>query len=356
MNCAILGLSQRETRERFEAILQFADIGGFVEQPVKTYSSGMFMRLAFAVAINVDPDILIVDEALSVGDEAFQRKCFARIEQIKEQGATILFVSHSAQSIIQLCDRAILIDRGEILLDGPPKLVVSQYQRLLSAASTEFEQVRNEVKITEMRSDVAEQSATVSDKPNSALSNLPQDQSWFDPDLASQSKVEYGDGSAEIFDLEITTLDLRRVNVLVAGGRYLFRYKVRYSCNAFNVAYGMLIKTTRGLEIGGTATSLSSKRVEEAESGDVAQVEMAFDCNLTPDAYFLNAGTGYRENSEWVVSHRILDAVMFRVSAHLSPSHSGIVDFKISPKVSLISEGQPPRVIFEETTNIHAGH
>ncbi len=131
MNAAILGLSRKETEERFEEIERFADIGIFIDQPVKSYSSGMYVRLAFAVAINVEPDILIVDEALAVGDEAFQRKCFARIEQIKENGATILFVSHGSQTIVQLCDRAILMDRGEVILDGVPKTVVNQYLRLL---------------------------------------------------------------------------------------------------------------------------------------------------------------------------------------------------------------------------------
>jgi lipopolysaccharide transport system ATP-binding protein len=118
LNAAILGLSRRETEARFDAIARFADIGMFIDHPVKTYSSGMYMRLAFAVAINVDPDILVVDEALAVGDEAFSRKCYARIEEIKEKGATILFVSHSAQTVIQLCDRALLLDRGEKILEG----------------------------------------------------------------------------------------------------------------------------------------------------------------------------------------------------------------------------------------------
>lgn len=132
MNAAILGLTRAQTDERFDEIARFADIGIFIDQPVKTYSSGMYVRLAFAVAISVDPDILVVDEALAVGDEAFQRKCFARIEQIRERGGTILFVSHAAQTVVQLCDRAILLDRGEVLLDGKPKIVVNQYQRFLN--------------------------------------------------------------------------------------------------------------------------------------------------------------------------------------------------------------------------------
>ncbi|HBE34999.1 MAG TPA: ABC transporter ATP-binding protein, partial [Cyanobacteria bacterium UBA11368] len=115
-NGQLLGLSYQEIEARYDAIAAFADIGDFIDQPVKTYSSGMFVRLAFAVATSVEPDILVVDEALSVGDEAFQRKCFARIQAIKDRGGTILFVSHSPTSVVSLCDSAILMDRGELLL------------------------------------------------------------------------------------------------------------------------------------------------------------------------------------------------------------------------------------------------
>ena len=124
MNATVLGLTQEEISTRFDSIASFADIGEFIEQPVKHYSSGMYARLAFAVAINVDPDILVVDEALAVGDEPFQRKCFSRIEKIRNDGGTILFVSHSGSTVINLCDRAILLHRGERLYTGTPKRAV----------------------------------------------------------------------------------------------------------------------------------------------------------------------------------------------------------------------------------------
>src|SRR6185436_14455167 len=133
LNGAILGLAHAEVRERMPDILAFADIGEFVDHPVKTYSSGMALRLAFAVATAVAPRVLIVDEALAVGDEAFQRKCFARIEAIREGGAAILFVSHSPLQILELCDVALLLDAGEMLLLDEPRRVVPEYQRLLYA-------------------------------------------------------------------------------------------------------------------------------------------------------------------------------------------------------------------------------
>lgn len=133
MNASVLGLSNEEIDARFNDIVAFADIGDFIDQPVKTYSSGMMVRLAFAVAINVDPQILIVDEALSVGDELFQRKCFSRIEAIKQNGATILFVSHSGSTVVELCDHAVLLDSGEKLAMGTPKTIVGKYQKLIYA-------------------------------------------------------------------------------------------------------------------------------------------------------------------------------------------------------------------------------
>lgn len=147
MNAAVLGLSKEEVDKRFDDIAAFADIGQFIEQPVKTYSSGMVVRLAFAVAINVDPEILIVDEALSVGDELFQRKCFSRIEAIKNNGATILFVSHSGSTIVELCDRAVLMDSGEKLAVGVPKQIVGRYQKLLYAPADRRESIREQIQI-----------------------------------------------------------------------------------------------------------------------------------------------------------------------------------------------------------------
>lgn len=132
---AVLGLSRREIEERFQQITEFADIGEFIDQPVKTYSSGMFVRLAFAVAINVTPDVLVVDEALAVGDAKFQSKCFARLRELRDQGTSILFVSHSTEQIVTHCDRAVLLDGGRLLMDGAPKQVVHHYMDLLFGKS-----------------------------------------------------------------------------------------------------------------------------------------------------------------------------------------------------------------------------
>jgi lipopolysaccharide transport system ATP-binding protein len=147
MNGTLMGLGHAMIEDRLPEILAFADIGDFIDRPVKTYSSGMYVRLAFAVAIHVEPDLLVVDEALSVGDEAFQRKCFARIEKLRQIGCTILFVSHSAGTVVELCDRAILLDGGEMLADGAPKVVISRYQRMLYAPEDRVQELREQMRL-----------------------------------------------------------------------------------------------------------------------------------------------------------------------------------------------------------------
>lgn len=145
-NGQVLGLSQRQIEEKYDDIVAFADIGDFIDQPVKTYSSGMFVRLAFAVATSVEPDILVVDEALAVGDEAFQRKCYAKLEKIQERGGTILFVSHSAGTVIDLCDAAVLMSEGELLLYSTPKYVIDKYHKLIYAPAEKMSTVREEIR------------------------------------------------------------------------------------------------------------------------------------------------------------------------------------------------------------------
>jgi lipopolysaccharide transport system ATP-binding protein len=189
MNAAVLGLSREEVDARLDEIIAFADIGEFIDQPVKTYSSGMVVRLAFAVAINVDPEILIVDEALSVGDELFQRKCFSRIEAIRSNGATILFVSHSGGQIVELCDRAMLMDSGEKLAEGMPKHIVGIYQKLLYAPTDRREEIRNQIidVTTRQQHESAEQDQHNSSQSSASLP--PTD--FFDPHLKPQSTIHY---------------------------------------------------------------------------------------------------------------------------------------------------------------------
>ena len=234
MNAAILGLKEKEINERFDDIAEFADIGVYLDQPVKTYSSGMYTRLAFAVAINSNPDILIVDEALSVGDEAFQRRCFSRLLQIRDQGTTIFFVSHSAALVVELCDRAILIDRGELLLSGRPKMVVSKYHRLMYASDDKAAILRQEIKDSASQQQyIPDTSSADGRKENGAADEGETTRDFFEPTLVSKSTVKYEQQGGEIIDPHIETLNGERVNVLSRGQQYDYVYEIRFNDGAY---------------------------------------------------------------------------------------------------------------------------
>mgnify|MGYP001572256718 CR=1 FL=1 len=332
MNAALLGLSMKEVYKRFDNIAAFADIGEFIEQPVKTYSSGMVMRLAFAVAINADPEILVVDEALSVGDERFQRKCFSRIEAIRASGATILFVSHSGGVIVELCDRAMLIDAGEKLAIGTPKQIIGCYQKLLYAPADEREAIREQIRRS------GEQfltSATLTGHAPTEHTHVPQES--FDPNLKPSSTIEYESHGPYIQSSTVLTLAGEQVNNLIRGKRYRYAYTVRFTKSAGSVRFGMLIKTTSGMELGG-AVSASSFRNSLAyvEAGSTYRVEFSFRCALNPGVYFLNAGVvGDVEGSEGYL-HRLIDIAMFRVLPDTENLATAIVDFECYPEIELL--------------------
>nr|WP_210201709.1 ABC transporter ATP-binding protein [Mesorhizobium loti] len=310
LNASILGVPRQEMEWRFEDIAKFADIGPFLDQPVKTYSSGMYVRLAFATAINVDPDILVVDEALAVGDEAFQRKCFARIEDIKDKGGTILFVSHAAQTIVQLCTKAFLLDRGEMLLEGTPKTVVSQYQRLINLLGTEADEVRTQIASGEGLAQP--ESIPIASKGEG---HEKEDESWFDPALGSSSVVEYESHGVRISNLTIQSADERPVNVLQVGKTYSLSYDVMFSTDAGSVIFGMQAKTVSGFVLAGA----NNQYVPESSFGDFKagqkrRITFTFVCRFLPGVYLVDTGVMAIVNGEMRFAHRILDALMFRVS------------------------------------------
>lgn len=338
---SVLGLSNEEIDTRFDDIAAFADIGQFIEQPVKTYSSGMVVRLAFAVAINIAPEILIVDEALSVGDELFQRKCFSRIEAIKSSGATILFVSHSGSTIVELCDRAILIDSGEKLAFGKPKQTVGWYQKLLYApkdkAPSILDQIRKMQK-DERTSDVMPENINdhAAKSPIEPHSNDGLQES-YDPNLIPQSTIEYESHGALIESPQVLTLTGKRVNNLLHGNTYRYSYTVRFERDAYKIRFGMLIKTVSGLELGGaiSASNLAGS-IQLVPKGSVIQVEFQFKCLLNTGVYFLNAGVIGLHNGTEIHLHRLLDIEMFRVMPDTDAISVGNVDFECTPNVTFI--------------------
>ncbi len=334
MNGAVLGLSHEEIDQRFADIEAFADIGVFIEQPVKTYSSGMVVRLAFAVAINVNPDIFIVDEALSVGDELFQRKCFARIEAIRANGSTILFVSHSGAQIVELCDRAILLDSGEQLASGSPKQIVGSYQKLLYAPVDKRRSIRNLICEAGVSSIELGSNETIG-LPSFAVSTS-EAQEFFDPNLQPSSTIEYESHGAHIERPVIRTLAGEKVNNLVRGKAYRYCYLVHFSNGASNVRFSMLIKTTSGVELGGAESSTVHQcSVAHVDSKTSYKVEFRFLCALNPGVYFMNAGVLGEVGGGVTYLHRLIDIAMFKVIPDTENIATGKVDFGCSPTIEL---------------------
>lgn len=324
LNASILGVPRKEMEWRFDDIARFADIGPFIDQPVKTYSSGMYVRLAFATAINVDPDILVVDEALSVGDEAFQRKCFARIEDIKDKGGTILFVSHGAPTIVQLCTRAMLLDSGEKILEGRPKAVVAQYQRLSYAPPEAAATIRREI-----AEGISEARSKADSDPTSVAAAEPEPEEFFDPHLKPESTVAYEEWGGRIEDLRVTKVGGEQVNALIHNAVYQMRYRVHFSAAFNNVSFAFLMKTVSGVEVSGQLSNAVSRGID-VKADDVVEVCMPFRAALLPGTYFSNAGVFTTGESGLRQIHRLIDGVAFRVMPSLEERPSlGLVNLAV---------------------------
>lgn len=315
LNASILGLSLPEIRERYDDIVEFSGIGEAIHQPIKTYSSGMTVRLAFAVAVATDPDILVVDEALAVGDEAFQRKCFARIREIQQRGGTILVVSHSAGMITELCNRAVLMEQGEMKAEGKPKTILNLYHKLIYAPKEKEDEI-----LSSFTSQVVAMDTKLEE---------------FDPDMLPQSRVEYESHGAIISNPHIKNASGETVNMLRRGEQYQYCYEVVFEKAAKDVRCGMMIKTTSGLELGGASTaSAFGKGIEQVIAGEKKNIQFTFEANLLTGVYFLNAGCSGMVGDRMTYLHRITDAIMFRVLPEQGLLGTGTVDFKIKPTIN----------------------
>jgi lipopolysaccharide transport system ATP-binding protein len=335
LNGAVLGLTRAETEQRFDSIVAFADVGDFIDQPVKTFSSGMFIRLAFAVAINVEPEILVVDEALAVGDEAFQRKCYARIRRIRENGATVLFVSHSAGTVAELCDRVALLDAGEMIALGAPKPVISRYHKLLYAPAADAPAIRAHLR-AELEHGAGYETSPVQGDRHQATPTIAADDAdgYYDPTLVPGT-LRYAAQGARIEDARIETSTGRRVNVLRAGREYVYTYRACFDRTVSLVRLGMMIRTVSGLEIGGAASAVHGRGIDVIEAGSEVRAAFRFRCLLAAGTYFLNAGVLGRLAEEEVFLDRQVDAAMFRVMPDVERLATGLVDFDMEPLVEI---------------------
>ncbi|HJU08638.1 MAG TPA: ABC transporter ATP-binding protein [Rhodanobacteraceae bacterium] len=344
----LYGLSEQELNARFDDILDFAEIGDFIDQPIKTYSSGMYVRLAFSVAINVSPDVLVVDEALAVGDEAFQRKCFARIDAIRDAGATVLFVSHATGTVMELCDRAILLDEGEMIADGTPRFVVPRYHKLLYSPADKAAAVRDAIKEEPIAPEVGECSAidgsvdrlrASMDGTTAAVNGVEvrevEESAYFDEAMMPRSTVRYPSRGASISAPRIETRTGRQVNVLSPGREYIYTYDVLFRVAAAGVRLGMMIKTITGLELGGAATAPNPASGMSVSAGQCLQARFRFRAMLAPGVYFMNAGVTAAAPEGETYLDRIIDVLIFRVTHDAERIATGTVDFHVLPDLSV---------------------
>ena len=280
LNGTMMGFSREEIDARLQDILDFADIGDFVHQPVKAYSSGMFVRLAFAVAINIDPEILIVDEELSVGDVFFQAKCYRKFEEFKKMGRTILFVSHDLSSIARYCDRVVLLNKGVKLEEGSPKQMVDMYKQLLVGQDPAKQQIQEE-------------------KPK---------ESWSEEFQVNPNMLEYGSKLAEITDFAVIDDKGRSTNTIEKGSTFQIRMKVVFHEAIQEPIMAYTFKDIKGTEITGTNTMFEKMHIEHSDEGDICTVTFTQKMFLQGGEYLLAFGcTGYRDG-EFTVFHRLYDA------------------------------------------------
>ena len=289
LNGTMNGFTEQEIESRMQDILDFADIGDYVKQPVKTYSSGMFVRLAFSVAINIDPEILIVDEALSVGDVFFQAKCYHKFEEFKKMGKTIIFVSHDLSSVSKYCDRVVLLNQGVKLGEGSPKEMIDDYKRVLVG----------QYELPESKSE-------------SSLLNDEQIQVAVQKKAAKQDTsklLEYGTKEAVIEQFYMTDDRGTESKSIIKGSEFTIHLKVRFMADLPAPIFAFSIKTVKGTEITGTNTMFEKAFLEPVKAGAVKDITFTQKMSLQGGEYLLSFGvTGY-DGNDFQVYHRLYDAL-----------------------------------------------
>lgn len=290
LNGTMMGFSKKEIDDKLDSILEFADIGDYVYQPCKTYSSGMFVRLAFAVAINIEPEILIVDEALSVGDVFFQAKCYHKFDEFKAAGKTILFVSHDLSAIAKYCDRVILLNKGNKLGEGDPKTMIDAYKQVLVGQYQVPDQTENNLL------DDAEI------KAKAAIMG------GLNPDV-----LEYGNNAAHVRDYFVTDAKGTVTSAVIKGEQWTLQYTVDFNEDIKSPIFAFTIKNIRGTEITGTNSMYEKAFLEGVKKGESKTVTFTQQMDLQGGEYLLSLGvTGYEED-KFQVYHRLYDVLNITV-------------------------------------------
>ena len=308
MNGTMMGYTKKEMDAKLPEILDFAEIGDFVYQPVKTYSSGMFVRLAFALAINVEPEILIVDEALSVGDVFFQAKCYHKFEEFKKMGKTIVFVSHDLSSISKYCDRVYLLNQGNILGEGSPKAMIDTYKRVLVGQYDESQNAGEEAENLLDDEDLQRAAAKKADGAAKDAAEASMEAKGQNPNA-----LEYGTKQAQIEEFYITDDRGVPTNAILKGSMFTIHMRVRFMDHIPAPIFAFSVKNVIGVEITGTNTMIEKAFLDSVEPGDVKNVTFTQKMNLQGGEYLLSLGvTGYNQDT-FEVYHRLYDALNITV-------------------------------------------
>ena len=305
MNGTMMGFSKKEMDAKLQEILDFADIGDFVYQPVKTYSSGMFVRLAFALAINVEPEILIVDEALSVGDVFFQSKCYRRMEEIRQKGTTILMVTHDMGSIIKYCDKVVLLNKGNFVAEGAPGHMVDLYKKILAGQMEGLEAAKD------VDSDFSGETAEKEQKEKTY--QLPHGKLMKDSLTINSNRTEYGDGRAEIYDLGLFDQRGNLTNLLLKGEEFTIKEKIRFAAPIQSPIFTYTIKDKKGTDLTGTNTMFEGTDIKPVKAGDEYEVSFTQKMTLQGGEYLLSMSCTGFEQGEHTVYHRLYDVANITV-------------------------------------------
>ena len=305
----VMGLTNEQIESKKQEIIDFADIGEHLFQPVKTYSSGMFARLAFACAINVEPDILIVDEVLSVGDMSFQLKCFKKFEEFKKKGKTILFVTHNISDVQKNCNRTIILVKGKKIFDGDVKGGVERYKKLITGNLKFGKSEDVEEKDAEEVKNVSENKIEKNPKSNNSKTKT-----WKENFNENQEIIEYGNGKAEVIDYGIFNLNGEFERTISNDKVVVLKSKIRFNEDVEDPIFTMTLKDFNGNEICGTNTVIEKVYTGKYKKGDVVIAKFKQRFNITPDKYTISFScTRYTPNGDLEVLNRKYDALLVEV-------------------------------------------
>ena len=277
LGAVCLGMTRREARERIGSIIEFAELGEFIDRPFRTYSSGMQARLTFATAVAITPEVLIVDEALAVGDARFQLRCFDRIRQMREAGCTILFVSHSVEQVTALCTRAMLLEKGRLLEIGTPDFVTRAYHKLLFG-----QQFTAVASTTDMSSADTSSAAEVTPVTVAVVDDA----------------RAMGTGSWRISSVELLNESGESVDVLRPRGRYVLRFRARGDIALHDLCVGFLVRNAQGLVVFGTDSRIANGARLEACAGEEVVTTLRFTCHLGGGSYFVSYGMAHEDGTK----------------------------------------------------------